>query len=45
MTAGGVEREILTYELFGQGVRELSQQVADDGYRPDIVLAIARGGL
>jgi hypoxanthine phosphoribosyltransferase len=38
-------REILTYELFGTAVRELAQQVADDGYRPDLVLAIARGGL
>ena len=38
-------REILTYELFGTAVRELAQQVVDDGYEPDIVLAIARGGL
>jgi uncharacterized protein len=39
------EREILTYELFGTAVRELAQQVVDDGYEPDLVLAIARGGL
>ncbi len=39
-------REILTYgELFGTAVRELAQQVVDDGYEPDVVLAIARGGL
>jgi hypoxanthine phosphoribosyltransferase len=38
-------REILTYDLFGTAVRELAQQVVDDGYEPDIVLAIARGGL
>lgn len=38
-------REILSYELFGTAVRELAQQVVDDGYEPDIVLAIARGGL
>ena len=38
-------REILTYELFGQGIRELAQQVADSDFRPDILLGIARGGL
>jgi hypoxanthine phosphoribosyltransferase len=39
------ERENLTYSLFGQAVRELAQAVADDGYEPDIILSIARGGL
>jgi hypoxanthine phosphoribosyltransferase len=39
------EREILTWDLFGTASRELAQSVADDGYEPDIVLAIARGGL
>ncbi|HWM37058.1 MAG TPA: phosphoribosyltransferase [Streptomyces sp.] len=39
------ERESLTYPLFGQAVRELAQAVADDGYEPDIILSIARGGL
>ena len=39
------EREVLTYELFGTAVRELAQQVVDDGYEPDLVLAVARGGL
>ena len=38
-------REELTWELFGIASRELAQQVAADGYRPDIVLSIARGGL
>lgn len=38
-------RENLTYETFGTAVRELAQTIADDGYEPDIVLAIARGGL
>lgn len=38
-------REILTYELFGTAVRELSQQVVDSGFEPDIILTIARGGL
>jgi hypoxanthine phosphoribosyltransferase len=39
------EREILTWELFGTASRELAQMVADDGYEPDMVLSIARGGL
>ena len=39
------EREILTWELFGTATRELATEIADDGFRPDIVLAIARGGL
>jgi hypoxanthine phosphoribosyltransferase len=39
------EREVLTWELYGRGVRELAAQIAEDGFRPDIVLGIARGGL
>ena len=39
------EREILTWEAFGEGGRELARQVAEDGYQPDLILAIARGGL
>jgi hypoxanthine phosphoribosyltransferase len=39
------EREILTYEGFGVAARELAQAIADDGYRPDAIVAIARGGL
>lgn len=39
------EREILTWSKFGEGSRELAEQVAGSGYRPDIILAIARGGL
>jgi hypoxanthine phosphoribosyltransferase len=38
-------REELSYEQFGTAVRELAQSVADDGYEPDIVLSIARGGV
>jgi uncharacterized protein len=41
----GEEREDLTYEAFGRAVRELAQAVADDGYEPDVVLSIARGGV
>ncbi|XUL89206.1 phosphoribosyltransferase [Streptomyces galilaeus] len=38
-------RENLTYERFGVAVRELAQTIADDGYEPDIILSIARGGV
>lgn len=38
-------RETLTWQGYGVGVRELAGQIADDGYRPDIILGIARGGL
>lgn len=36
---------MLTWELFGEASRALAQQVADSGYQPSIVLAVARGGL
>jgi hypoxanthine phosphoribosyltransferase len=39
------EREILTYELFGTAARELAETIAADGFRPDAVIGIARGGL
>jgi hypoxanthine phosphoribosyltransferase len=39
------EREVLTYDTFGHAVRDLAQVIADDGYRPDVLLSIARGGL
>ncbi|MGW7534665.1 phosphoribosyltransferase [Amycolatopsis sp. NPDC054798] len=39
------ERENLTWELFGSASRELAEAVADDGFAPDLILSIARGGL
>lgn len=39
------EREELTWDQFGTASRELAQEVADDGFAPDLVLSIARGGL
>ncbi|MGW5359699.1 phosphoribosyltransferase [Actinopolymorpha pittospori] len=39
------DREVLTWDTFGVASRELAGQVAASGYRPDIILAIARGGL
>ena len=44
-TTAGDEREVLTWDGFGVGSRSLAAMVADDGFRPDMVLAIARGGL
>ena len=38
------EREIMTWEMFGEASRDLAQIVADD-YEPDMILSIARGGL
>ena len=38
-------REVLTWELFGSASRELAQQVAASGYRPDLIFSVARGGL
>ncbi len=39
------EREELTWDLFGRASRELAEQVAADGFEPDLLLSIARGGL
>jgi uncharacterized protein len=39
------EREVMSWDDLGLGGRELAQAVYDDGYRPDMVLGIARGGL
>jgi hypoxanthine phosphoribosyltransferase len=38
-------RELMGWQDLGDGTRELAELVHRDGYRPDIVLAIARGGL
>jgi hypothetical protein len=39
------ERAVMSWHDLGTGARELAEQVYLDGYRPDIVLGIARGGL
>jgi hypoxanthine phosphoribosyltransferase len=39
------ERERLTWDAFGGASRALAQTIHDDGFEPDIILAIARGGL
>jgi hypoxanthine phosphoribosyltransferase len=39
------EREVLTWQQFGDATKEIGAAIVDSGFRPDIVLAIARGGL
>src|SRR5262245_6898666 len=39
------EREVMSWDDLGEGARELAELVHSGGYQPDIVLAIARGGL
>jgi len=39
------ELEVLTWPAYAGAARDLARAVADDGYRPDLILAIARGGL
>jgi hypoxanthine phosphoribosyltransferase len=39
------EREILTWPEFGEASRDLARMVHKDAFEPDIILAIARGGL
>ena len=39
------DREVLTWEGFGDASRELTQQIIDSGWIPDLIVAIARGGL
>ena len=38
-------KEILTWEGFGVASRELAQQIVDSDFEPDIIIAVARGGL
>jgi hypothetical protein len=37
--------EVLSWASFGAAARFLAADIADSGYRPDLILAIARGGL
>jgi hypoxanthine phosphoribosyltransferase len=39
------EREVMTWDLFGEATRELAATIHADGFAPDVVVAIARGGL
>ena len=44
MTAG-VNTEVMRWEQVGEAARFLAETVHADGYAPDIILAVARGGL
>ncbi|WP_184215983.1 phosphoribosyltransferase [Microbacterium marinum] len=39
------ERETLTWDGFGLATRDLARSIVADGFAPDVVVAIARGGL
>jgi hypoxanthine phosphoribosyltransferase len=40
-----IEREVLSWTDFAEASRELATTVLASGFRPDVVIAIARGGL
>jgi len=40
-----LEREVMTWDDLGAGSRALAEAVVADGFIPDIILGIARGGL
>ena len=39
------DREVLPWSEVGDATRALAQRIADDGFVPEVVVAIARGGL
>lgn len=39
------QREKLSWPEYGLAAREMGRKVVDSGYRPDLILSIARGGL
>ena len=39
------EREVMSWGDLGRGARDLAEAVVADGYVPDMILGIARGGL
>ena len=41
----GEERETLTWDGFGAASRDLAREILADGFVPEVVVAIARGGL
>jgi hypoxanthine phosphoribosyltransferase len=40
-----MERETLTWDGFGEASRDISRAVIESGFVPEVVVAIARGGL
>lgn len=45
MTEAAIEREMLTWDGFGDATRQLARTIIDSGFQPEVVVAIARGGL
>ena len=44
-SAQAEDRENLTWQGFGDACRQIAQQIADSGWMPDLIVAIARGGM
>ena len=44
-SAQAADRENLTWQGFGDACRQIAQQIADSGWMPDLIVAIARGGM
>lgn len=40
-----IERETLTWDGFGDASRDIARAIIADGFEPEVVVAIARGGL
>lgn len=45
MTAEFTERETLTWDGFGRATRDLAREIVASAFEPEVVVAIARGGL
>lgn len=39
------DKEVLTWQGVGDATDELAHQIVDSGFRPEVVIAIARGGM
>lgn len=39
------QREVLDWLTFGSAMRELAQDIVNSGWMPDLIVAVARGGL
>jgi hypoxanthine phosphoribosyltransferase len=39
------DKEVLTWDRFGDACRDLARSVVESGFEPEILIAVARGGL
>lgn len=39
------DREVLTWQGFGDATRDLARMIVESGWVPDLIIAVARGGL